>query len=288
MKIETDADLYAVLRAMDLKPKRAGKGWQCRCPAHDDSTPSLSASVSEGRLLLFCHAGCSFEDVRTALGVVKSAPSCAPPPRRDPSEFIVPNWRGLVKSNRPEEVDRRETMLGLPVGSLRRIGVVWAVGIAALAAPMYGPGEMPIGVRLRSDDGRKWAMPGSRNGLFGLVPPMVVADTLYLPEGMTDTAALVGLGLWAVGRPSCTGGRELVRSLVRCLPKSTSIVVVSDADLPGRKGAAMLSDELTSDGRRVRLMLPPPGFKDVREWVASGATREAVEFAAKNRRVWSA
>lgn len=278
------ADVYAMLAALDLAPRRSGRGWQCRCPAHDDRTPSLSVAVGHhGRLLLYCHAGCSFEQVRAALGVAPSRVACAPAPRREVSEYIAPNWRAMVKADRPAEVERRERMLGLPAGSLRRIGVVWAVGIGALAAPMYGPGKEPIGVRFRADDGRKWAMAGSRNGLFGLGSTMEVRDTLYLPEGMTDTAALVGLGLWAIGRPSCTGGREYVRGLVRCLPSSVSIVVVSDADLAGRRGAAMLADELTDDGRRVRMLVPVPGYKDVRDWIAAGATRSVIEYAARSR-----
>ncbi len=281
-----DAGLYATLLAMNLSPRRAGKGWQCRCPAHDDRSPSLSACVSGGRLLLYCHAGCTFEQVRSALGVPRQVVGLAPPPRRDVAAYIAPNWREIVRSSRPAEVDRREKMLGLPPGSLRRIGAVWAVGIGALAAPMYGPDDEPIGVRFRADDGRKWAMSGSRNGLFGLGPSMEIQDTLYLPEGMTDTAALAGVGLWAIGRPSCMGGREYVRGLVRHLPRPTLIVVVSDADLPGRRGAATLADELTRDGRRVRVLTPAPGCKDVREWVASGATRETIESAARACVVW--
>ena len=44
-----------------------GRGMAC-CPAHDDRSPSLSlADGAEGRLLLRCHAGCSFADVQDAL-----------------------------------------------------------------------------------------------------------------------------------------------------------------------------------------------------------------------------
>src|SRR5688572_15758688 len=47
---------------------KTGSGWSCRCPAHDDSKPSLSLSVGEGgRLLWKCHAGCSQGAVREAL-----------------------------------------------------------------------------------------------------------------------------------------------------------------------------------------------------------------------------
>jgi hypothetical protein len=45
-------------------------GWTARCPAHDDLVNSLSiAEGADGRVLLYCHAGCAFEDVVAALGI---------------------------------------------------------------------------------------------------------------------------------------------------------------------------------------------------------------------------
>ncbi len=39
-----------------------------RCPAHDDQLPSLSlANGHDGRLLLYCYAGCSFKEIIQAL-----------------------------------------------------------------------------------------------------------------------------------------------------------------------------------------------------------------------------
>lgn len=56
----TEADIVG--RA--LKGQRNGRGWLCRCPAHDDRTPSLSlASGRDGGLILHCHAGCDPRDV---------------------------------------------------------------------------------------------------------------------------------------------------------------------------------------------------------------------------------
>ena len=50
---------------------KGGHGqWTAKCPAHDDRQASLSVSVGEGgRVLLKCHAGCSTEDICTALGL---------------------------------------------------------------------------------------------------------------------------------------------------------------------------------------------------------------------------
>lgn len=44
--------------------KRVGKEYQAHCPAHNDKHASLSLSETpEGKLLCFCHAGCSFESI---------------------------------------------------------------------------------------------------------------------------------------------------------------------------------------------------------------------------------
>ena len=44
--------------------RRSGAGWLCRCPAHDDHTPSLSLKNGEGeQLLAHCFAGCSQRNI---------------------------------------------------------------------------------------------------------------------------------------------------------------------------------------------------------------------------------
>jgi hypothetical protein len=42
-------------------------GGMCRCPAHDDHTPSLSVRPGRSRLLLHCFAGCDASSVLRAL-----------------------------------------------------------------------------------------------------------------------------------------------------------------------------------------------------------------------------
>lgn len=53
-----------------LQGVRGGNGqWVARCPAHEDEHPSLSITESQGKILLYCHAGCSYEQIREALGL---------------------------------------------------------------------------------------------------------------------------------------------------------------------------------------------------------------------------
>jgi len=53
--------------------RSVGDGWLMRCPAHNDSRPSLRVSFSEGRILLYCRSRhCPTESIVRALGVKMS------------------------------------------------------------------------------------------------------------------------------------------------------------------------------------------------------------------------
>ena len=59
-----------VSRVLDLLENVEGSssGWTARCPAHPDQSPSLSiAEADDGRVLLFCHAGCPTSEILCAL-----------------------------------------------------------------------------------------------------------------------------------------------------------------------------------------------------------------------------
>lgn len=280
----TDHDLLCALRAMDLKPRRVNGQWQARCPVHDDRSPSLSARVTpEGKLLAYCHAGCDFKLIVHALGVSNPAvkanrdPVIDEPPRPDPS--MLREWRSIRERAVSADVTERERKLGIPPGGLIRMGAAWSLAMMALTAPMFDrPAGQVIGVRVRADDGRKWAITGSHNGLF-LPTTFLDSGPLYAPEGLTDSAALAGLGFDVLGRPACNGGRVLVRAAAKI--SGRAVVVVSDRDAPGVAGAHQLASELKRDGVRVRV-ITPPGAKDIREWVADGAGRGDVEWLVKN------
>jgi len=51
-----------------LDGRKTGGGWMARCPAHHDRDPSLSIREAEdGKILIYCHAGCDQEHVIAAL-----------------------------------------------------------------------------------------------------------------------------------------------------------------------------------------------------------------------------
>ena len=61
------------------------KGGMCRCPAHDDRSPSLSVRPGRTRLLLHCFAGCDAERVLRALAAGRLIEPGAPEPAGAPN-----------------------------------------------------------------------------------------------------------------------------------------------------------------------------------------------------------
>lgn len=171
--------------------------------------------------------------------------------------------------------------LGVSLSSLRRLGVGWSAAHSAWTFPMRDADGRVTGIRLRFPDGSKLSVCGGREGLFipdgtpGPGSPWPDGAQLYVAEGASDCAALLTLGLYAVGRPSCSGGTRFILELARGRP----VVVIADADPPGQRGANALGEVLKLQSPEVRIIRPPEGIKDVREWVRRGATRAEVERA---------
>jgi hypothetical protein len=51
-----------------VKQTAPGK-WLARCPAHEDGSPSLSIREIDGKLLVYCFAGCGAVDVMESVGL---------------------------------------------------------------------------------------------------------------------------------------------------------------------------------------------------------------------------
>lgn len=165
--------------------------------------------------------------------------------------------------------------LGVSEENLLRLGLGWTG--SSWSFEMKDDEDRLIGIRLRRVAGGKLCVRGSRQGLF--VPSgLSYHGLVLLPEGPSDTAALLDLDFEAVGRPSCNGGAKLVLRLVQ-RHHIADAVVVADNDYVGRRGAQALAKRLRAICRRVRVLEPPPEHKDVRAWVNAGATRDVVEVA---------
>lgn len=166
--------------------------------------------------------------------------------------------------------------LGVTLKAIEEMGLGWHYGHSCYTFPMCDHKRQVIGIRTRDVNGNKRAIRGSRNGLF-IPQNMVIRGPLLVPEGPTDAAALRGLGYCVIGRPDCRGGGNLLIALLNRERVRPLVVVVSDTDAPGMEGASLLVDRLRTAGIPAKMILPPEGCKDAREWVNRGATTRDID-----------
>jgi hypothetical protein len=163
-----------------------------------------------------------------------------------------------------QQVDASERLL-VSDKSLRRLGMGWCTSQAADTFPMFRHERRLVGIRMRGTDGRKWAIKGSKQGLF--IPKDLPSNkVLFICEGPTDTAAMLDLGFAAVGRPSCLGATDLIAEIA----SKRHVIVVADGDTPGKDGASRLAYAIRNIAYKVGVVSPPEDYKDVRAWYRGG------------------
>jgi len=160
--------------------------------------------------------------------------------------------------------------LGVSTQSLKRLRIGWDG--EAYTFPMSNDFGKIIGIRRRFLTGSKVSVRGSKMGLF--VPSGSPADGfLLICEGPTDTAAALDLGFAAIGRPNCSSKIEMTAKAAR---GRREIVIVGDNDTQGRAGAKKLADALVLHYPNVKVIYPPDGIKDLRQWLKAGLSTKTL------------
>lgn len=210
---------------------------------------------------------------RTA--IIPPRPAVAP---RSPAANPFPGLHGSFDGDRDFISETLWSELGLMDDTLaEKMDVRYDHVQEVLSFPMRNVAGEITGLRYRHlMDGKKWSARGSKDGLF-MVRPLTTDDEqptddreIYICEGPSDTCAALSLGLNAIGRSSCMSGVPLVREYLR-RHHVRRATIIADGDKPGRDGARRLAGSV---GISSRIILPPPGIKDLRDWVGSGLNRE--------------
>jgi hypothetical protein len=197
------------------------------------------------------------------------------PPLKNGGAMMV-EWEDKFDHEKRHEFSKQ---LGVSVRALDNLWATYAPPHKAWAFPMRDANKEIIGIRLRNEKGDKWAVKGSRQGLF--IPcEQSTSKILFIVEGPTDLCAALDLGLCAIGRPSCNSSSEMIREYIR-LNQINRCVIVTDNDKPGIAGAVRLGKEI----KRPYVVFIPPAGKDLRSFLQLGGNKSIVEFSIRNT-VW--
>lgn len=223
-------------------------------------------------------------------------PRYVPAARPAPKGIDAAKVMQTFKSNAGRSIEWLASDLHVSISSLVALGVTWSQQHKAWAFPMSDQDGNQIGIRLRADNGFKWAVEGSRAGVF--MPDVTTCNSFpeprcaFLPEGPTDTAAGLSMGLLTIGRPNNNSGGDFIRLALKRLGIYKA-VIVSDNDeekqignrigRPGIEGAMKLKKEI---GVPSVIWMPPSPIKDMREFYKKGGTAKTILSAVKNK-IWS-
>jgi DNA primase len=145
----------------------------------------------------------------------------------------------------------------------------------AYTIPAFNGSDEMIGIMRRFLDSGKMWVSRSRNGLF--IPKMKsYQGNVFVTEGFSDAAALTDMGFRAMGRSNCDTGTAYIKRWVYYHKDIRQVTVVADNDLVGHNGALRLAHELYGAVPHVGVLDVPEEYKDVREWVREGTTRQGI------------
>jgi len=190
-------------------------------------------------------------------------------PRRD--------WPGtadrLYQQGQPARQELSRT-LGVSPQALDDLRVGWDPNREFWSFPERDASGKIVGINARYRNDDKIRLTGSKTGLTYVGDWNLGCGPLFLPEGGTDTAALLTMGLAAIGRPSNLGGIKLLVELLTHFPKDREIIVLAERDQkpdgrwPGKDGAISTATQLTKHLKRLSYWaFPPDDAKDVRGWL---------------------
>ena len=228
-------------------------GWEARCPAHEDNTPSLGITIGRtGNILANCRAGCSFSAICQALGLSTNQ-LAAPKPPQNKIPTIVAQYDYKDKD-----------------------------GTLKYQAVRFDPKDF----RQRKPNGGggwTWKLDGVQRIPYRL-NELVGHASIYIVEGEKDCDTL-----WKLGLPATTnsGGAGKWRDAETQAIKNIGVkrvIVLPDNDGPGRKHAEDIAKHMKANGIACTIVNLPglSAHGDVSDWFSQGHQRaELEELSAK-------
>ena len=226
--------------------RQLGDHWVARCPAHEDRNPSLDIREKGGKILLHCHADCPVERVLEEAGLKISDLFSDLCHKQIVATYDYCDEHGTLLY----QVVRRE-----PKDFLQR----------------------------RPDGNGGWIpnVKGVRRVLYRL-PEVLKAKSVLVVEGEKDADTGSTLGLTA----TCNaGGAGKWRDEYSEKLRGKRVVIIADADEPGRKHTRQVAASLTGKVESLKV-IELSGAKDLSEWIEKGGTRERLVELIRNAPPW--
>ena len=247
-------------------PKKSGTNWIAKCPAHNDQNPSLSISEGDGgRILLKCHAGCTFDAIAKALEIPQSE---------------------LIGDDKARQRKPRATLT-------KTYSYTDEQGTELFQKCRFEPKRFSQR-RKDPDHPNKWiwSTNGVRRPLFRLpeiIQAVAEGRPIYVVEGEKDVEALVSVNLDATTNPDGAGPGKWTKDHTQTLA-GANVIIIADKDKPGRTHAQSVASALYGHASSIRVIELPDkneiSVKDSADFLNAGGTVEAILSVCESTKPW--
>lgn len=255
-----------------LGGKWSGTTAMCRCPAHTDSTPSLSIRQGNRGILVTCHAGSDRSDVMREIARITRIPNFNPqtikpaPAKSGNPHYAI--WRDAVpiSGTLGERYIRETRNIWGPVGDVRfhprcPRGAGKAVTFAPALIVAMRKGDRVTAIQrifLDPETAQYTAKIVLGVSIGAAWTGGVIADTIGISEGFETAAAytsLTDIPAWAT-----MGAKRLHQ--IDLPPRVKHVILLPDNDPEGRRAGARAQHAYRAQGVEVSEEFPPGGHND--------------------------
>ena len=255
------------------------------CPAHDDKSASLSITLENDKILLYCHAGCNIDDICLSLGIEKS------------DLFAPIDEKQINRVPVPQKVEREQIRMKANINFEGKVvffsskhnkkvteSVRYSYSDADGKTAYHVIRSDPKDFRPMTPDGfldhegverLPYRLPELLQGVKESKPTLLL-------EGEKDVDSAMAIGLIAT---TFVGGAGKWRDEYSEYFLGADVVLIPDNDNPGLKGMTEIATKLHGTASRIR-MLELPGLgprqekhgKDFSDWAElEGNTKNTLE-----------
>lgn len=268
MKINDEKLLDVILESTRAGiTDRAERRWQGFCPAHDDKNPSLSIKQEKnGTILLFCHAGCKYEQIMKALKIN----GCG----------STHNLGGKTMKKNGETMKSKIVAIYDYQDETEKL---------LYQVVRYDP----KGFSQRRPDGKGgWInnLENTRRVLYRL-PELLKADpnrNVFIVEGEKDVDRLYEYSFLATTCSQGAGKWKSVEEHAKEVLKNRNIVIIPDNDKPGKNHALQVAKSLDGIAKSIKIIQLPnlPEKGDISDWFDNKGTPDKLRQIVNSTRIW--
>ncbi|MHB0912082.1 MAG: hypothetical protein ACYC2Y_01380 [Armatimonadota bacterium] len=228
--------------------RKTSNGYEARCPAHEDTNPSLSVGFGEDeRILLHCHSGCKLDAILGAMGLRM----------RD----LFPNTE--VERKAPGILEACYVYTDPEGDKLYRI--------LRFAGKQWKAEHVDAEGKWRSGLGGRMLVPYNLASVIKTIDLRDPAHKVYVVEGEKDVESLRRIGLCATSNPFGAGKWSDQYSFYL---RDGYVVILPDNDEPGHNHAEQVLHNVRQVAAHAAVVELPglPNGGDVSDWISERRT----------------